>query len=207
LRRLVWLREELRDVSGRMYYLIRRRVLALARERGIGEDIFFQTFQEIDVDDRSQIEARREVFDSFRNFQPPSVIGRQVRYERDRLTADLAGIGASGGIAEGIAHVAHNPADALRAPPGAILICPFVEPGWTPVLGRVAGLVAEIGGRLSHAAVICREIGIPAVLGVPGATRRIRAGQRVTIDGRLGLVSVQEVGIQDAAASAGNAPE
>ena len=192
LRRLVWLREELRDLSGRMYYLIRRRVLAIAGRRGLADDIFFQTFRQIYADDRSQIEARREVFESYRNFQPPSVIGRRFRYEADRPAGALSGVGASGGIATGVACIAGNPAEALRAEPGAILVCPFVEPGWTPVLSRVSGLVTETGGRLSHAAVLCREYGIPAVLGVPRATQRIRDGQRVSIDGSRGLVGIQD---------------
>jgi phosphohistidine swiveling domain-containing protein len=193
LRRLVWLREELRDLSGRMYYLIRQRVLSIARERGIGDDIFFQTFREIDADDRREIEARREVFESYRNFQPPTVIGRRFCYDADRPVGSLAGIGASGGTAAGPARIAHNPAEALRAEQGSILVCPFVEPGWTPVLGRVAGLITEIGGRLSHAAVICREYGIPAVLGVPQATWRIRDGERVHINGHRGYVGIQDV--------------
>jgi pyruvate,water dikinase len=202
LRRLVWLREELRDLSGRMYYLLRRKVLAIAHERGIGDDIFFQTFREIEADDRSKIDNRREVFESYRNFQPPPVIGRRSSHEAKRPASGMAGIGASGGTAEGPACIAHNPAEALRAEQGSILVCPFVEPGWTPVLARVAGLVTEIGGRLSHAAVICREFGIPAVLGVPEATRRIRDGERIRIDGNRGCVS-----IQDAAASAVNSPD
>jgi pyruvate,water dikinase len=201
LRRLVWLREELRDVSGRMYYLIRRKVLAIAEKRGLADDVFFQTFREIYIDDRRQIQARREVFESYRNFQPPTVIGRRFRYVADRLAGGLRGIGASGGTVSGVARIATNPAEALRAEPGAILVCPFVEPGWTPVLTRIAGLITETGGRLSHAAVICREYGIPAVLGVPNATTRIRDGRRVAIDGSQGLVD-----IHDAAVSAANSP-
>jgi pyruvate,water dikinase len=65
--------------------------------------------------------------------------------------------------------VARSVEEALAAPAGSILVCPFTDPGWTPVLGRVAGVVTETGGLLSHAAVICREFGIPAVLGVPHA--------------------------------------
>jgi pyruvate,water dikinase len=201
LRRLVWLREELRDLSGRMYYLIRRKVLAIADKRGLGDDVFFQTFHEIDEDDRRAIQARREIFESYRNFQPPTVIGGRARYDADRPAVRLMGIGASGGTAEGPARIAHNPAEALKAEPGSILVCPFVEPGWTPVLGRVAGVVTEIGGRLSHAAVLCRELGIPAVLGVPEATRRIQGGERIRIDGHSGQVSVQ-----DGAASAASSP-
>jgi pyruvate,water dikinase len=149
------------------------------------------------MDDRREIEARREVFESYRNFQPPSVIGRRSCYEAKLPAGGLTGIGASGGTAAGPARIAHNPAEALRGERGSILVCPFVEPGWTPVLSRIGGLVTETGGRLSHAAVICREYGIPAVLGVPQATVRIREGQCITIDGRRGSVSLQE----DAAAA------
>ena len=73
---------------------------------------------------------------------------------------------------------------------GAILVCPFVEPGWIPVLDRLAGVVTETGGLLSHAAVICREYGIPAVLGVSAATRRIPDGKMVRIHGDRGHVEI-----------------
>ena len=72
------------------------------------------------------------------------------------------------------------------------MICPFTDPGWTPVLDRVAGVVTETGGLLSHAAVICREYGIPAVLGVPEATARIPDGARVTIHGSEGFIELEE---------------
>src|SRR6185369_7956583 len=74
---------------------------------------------------------------------------------------------------------------------GSILICPFTDPGWTPVLDRVAGVVTETGGLLSHAAVICREYGIPAVLSVPDATTRIPDGARVAIRGSDGFVELE----------------
>ena len=73
---------------------------------------------------------------------------------------------------------------------GAILVCPFTEPGWIPVLDRVAGVVTETGGLLSHAAVICREYGIPAVLGVPEATQRIPDGRTVVVYGSDGYVDL-----------------
>lgn len=69
------------------------------------------------------------------------------------------------------------------------MICPFTDPGWTPVLNRVSAVVTEAGGLLSHAAVICREYGIPAVLGVQSATKRIRDGQRIRVNG-AGYVSI-----------------
>jgi pyruvate,water dikinase len=191
LRRLVWLREELRDLSSRMYYRLRRQTLRIAEVRGLNDNIFFQTFREIFDDNRREIETRRETYESFRNFAAPNEIGSRYRYQDSLPTGALQGIGASGGRATGIARVARNVQEALRVEAGAILICPFTEPGWTVVLDRVAGVVTETGGQLSHAAVICREFGIPAVLGVAGATQRIRDGARVTIDGNAGLVAIE----------------
>ena len=75
-------------------------------------------------------------------------------------------------------------ADTLK--PAEILVTRFTDPGWTPVLGLVSGIVTEVGGLLSHAAVIGREYGIPAVLNVPGATQILKTGQRVEIDGSDG---------------------
>lgn len=190
LRRLVWLREELRDLSGRMYYQLRRQTLRIAAEQKQGDDIFFQTFREILSGDRREIAARRAVYEGYRNFRAPNEIGNRHRYELALPAGALRGIGASGGQATGIARVARSVEEARRVEAGAILICPFTEPGWTVVLDRVAGVVTETGGQLSHAAVICREFGIPAVLGVVGATERIRDGSRVIIDGNSGQVSV-----------------
>ena len=99
---------------------------------------------------------------------------------------------ASRGTARGIACVARNIEQALRAERGAILVCPYTDPGWTPVLDRVAGVVTETGGLLSHAAVICREYGIPAVLAVPDATARIPDGARVTLHGGEGYVELDD---------------
>ena len=73
---------------------------------------------------------------------------------------------------------------------GDILVTRFTDPGWTPALGLVVGVVTEVGGVLSHAAVIGREYGIPAVLNVPGATEALRSGQWIRIDGGRGRVTV-----------------
>lgn len=190
LRRLIWLREELKDVSGRMYYLIRRHVLEIARRRGLDEAIFFQTYREIDTDDRREIETRRQIYESYRNFKAPNEIGSRFHYESQIPDGALVGIGASPGRAVGVARIARSVQDALRVEAGSILVCPFTEPGWTPVLDRVAGVVTETGGQLSHAAVICREYGIPAVLGVPAATQRIADGCQLEVNGSEGLVTV-----------------
>jgi phosphoenolpyruvate synthase/pyruvate phosphate dikinase len=102
----------------------------------------------------------------------------------------LKGIGCSAGIVTGQVRVvpALELADTLK--PAEILVTRFTDPGWTPVLGLVSGIVTEVGGLLSHAAVIGREYGIPAVLNVPGAMRVLKTGQRVEIDGTEGTVRI-----------------
>jgi phosphohistidine swiveling domain-containing protein len=196
LREFVWLREELRDVSNRMYYWIRRKALQLAARRGVGDEIFFQTFSEIATDDRQCIEEQKRIFNTYRNFAAPNEIYSEpvaTKLESDRNASDLgavqySGIAASGGVAVGVVFVARNVEEALRAEAGAILVCPYTEPGWTPVLNRVAAVVTETGGQLSHAAVICREYGIPAVLGVVSVTRNLRTGERWEVDGFRGVI-------------------
>ncbi len=204
LRTFVWLREELRDVSNRMYYMIRRKALQLAEQRGLGDDIFFQTFQEIITDERRDIAARRRIFETYRHFSAPNEIrgaleaGQTSRLQTAHASMSGAqsgenkaayyGIAASGGVAVGRVHVARDVQEAMQAAVGAILVCPFTEPGWTPVLDRVAAVVTETGGQLSHAAVICREYGIPAVLGVSQATRTLAQGIELEVDGYRGTV-------------------
>jgi pyruvate,water dikinase len=191
LRTFLWLREEMRDLSSRMYHLIRRHVLALARRRGLGDDIFFMTFREILDDDRSGIRRGRQVFEGFRHFKAPNEIGSRTPFASGVRTGALRGTGASRGLVRATARVARNIEEAMTVERGAVLVCPFTDPGWTPVLDRVAAVVTETGGLLSHAAVICREYAIPAVLGVPDATARIPDGAVVTVDGGTGTVVVE----------------
>jgi pyruvate,water dikinase len=191
LRTFLWLREEMRDLSSRMYHLIRRHVLALARRRGLGDDIFFMTFQDIMNDDRSGIWRGRHVFEGFRRFKAPNEIGSRTPFAAAPRTGALQGTGASRGMVRATARVARNIEEAMEVERGAVLVCPFTDPGWTPVLDRVAAVVTETGGLLSHAAVICREYAIPAVLGVPDATARIPDGAVVTVDGGTGTVVVE----------------
>jgi pyruvate,water dikinase len=75
--------------------------------------------------------------------------------------------------------------------PGEVLVAPSTDPGWTPLFLTAAGLVMEMGGTMSHGAVVAREYGIPAVVGVPDAAKRITTGQRITVDGSAGTVSLE----------------
>jgi len=189
LRMFVWLREEMRDLSSRMYYFIRRDALEIARRRTIGDDVFFMTIREIFAGDCSQVERNKAIYEGYRNFAAPNEIGSRYTYQEGAsVVGALRGIGASPGTAHGIARVARSVEEAMAAQTGSILVCPFTDPGWTPVLGRVAGVVTETGGMLSHAAVICREFGIPAVLGVPHALERIRDGRAIVVHGNEGCV-------------------
>jgi pyruvate,water dikinase len=84
--------------------------------------------------------------------------------------------------------VIHSPRGA-HLEPGEILVAPSTDPGWTPLFLTAGGLVMEMGGMMSHGAVVAREYGIPAVVGVPDATTRIATGDRITVDGSSGVVS------------------
>lgn len=190
LRRFLWLREELRDISNQMYSLIRRYVLQIGNQHGVGDEIFFATFQDIFSADWSNISGNRERFESFRLFRAPNEIGAPFAQQSIPSGESFTGIAASPGTASGFAFVAMNVEEAAAMPSGHILICPFSDPGWTPVLDRAIAVVTETGGQLSHAAIICREYGIPAVLGVTEATRRIPHGTYVTVYGQQGCVKL-----------------
>jgi phosphohistidine swiveling domain-containing protein len=100
----------------------------------------------------------------------------------------LKGFPASPGIVTAQAHVILDPTGA-RLEPGEILVAPSTDPGWTPLFLTASGLVMEMGGSMSHGAVVAREYGIPAVVGVTGAVERITTGQKITVDGSQGTVS------------------
>ncbi|QEG38251.1 PEP/pyruvate-binding domain-containing protein [Roseimaritima ulvae] len=188
LRHFLWLREELRDVSSQIYYHIRQHALELGHQRDLGDSIFFQTFQDIFADRRDHIETNREIYDSYRCFPAPNEIGGPAPADVPSAAGDLRGIGVSPGTCTATAFLAKNVEQAANMPRGQILVCPFTDPGWTAVLDRAAGVVTETGGMLSHAAILCREYGIPAVLNVRNAMTTIAAGEMILIDGGRGRV-------------------
>jgi rifampicin phosphotransferase len=102
----------------------------------------------------------------------------------------LRGSPASPGTVTAVARVVRSPHGA-RLEPGEILVAPSTDPGWTPLFLTAGGLVMEMGGMMSHGAVVAREYGIPAVVGVAGATERIATGQRITVDGSAGTVALE----------------
>ncbi|MYW31213.1 rifamycin-inactivating phosphotransferase [Streptomyces sp. SID2119] len=165
------------------------------------EDIFYLTFPELHDVVRSQqaddrlIRQRKEAFRSYGTLTPPRVLtsdGEALTgaYRREDVPAGaLAGLAVSTGAVEGRARVVLDLADAdLGA--GDILVTRFTDPSWSPLFLGVAGLVTEVGGLMTHGAVIAREYGLPAVVGVEGATRLIRDGQRIRVHGTDGYVEL-----------------
>jgi rifampicin phosphotransferase len=165
------------------------------------EDIFYLTFQELhdvvrsnQVDDQL-IHQRKDAFRSYQALTPPRVLtsdGEVIagKYRRDDVPAGaLVGLPVSAGIIEGRARVIHDMAEAdLEA--GDILVTAYTDPSWTPLFVAIAGLVTEVGGLMTHGAVIAREYGLPAVVGVEHATRLIRNGQRIRVHGTDGYVEI-----------------
>ncbi|GMA39114.1 PEP/pyruvate-binding domain-containing protein [Mobilicoccus caccae] len=109
----------------------------------------------------------------------------------DRSTTILWGAGAAAGRAHGPARIVHGPTDFACVRAGDILICRTTDPAWTPLFRIAAGVVTETGGVLSHAAIVARELGIPAVLAVPGVTTTIEDGDTISLDGATGRIDRQ----------------
>lgn len=175
--------------------LVRAGVLA---ER---EDIFCLTFQELrevvrskQLDDRL-IQQRKDAFRSYQALTPPRVLtsdGEALTgaYRRDDVPEGaLIGLPVSAGTVEGRARVILDMSQAdLEA--GDILVTSFTDPSWSPLFVGIAGLVTEVGGLMTHGAVIAREYGLPAAVGVEQATRLIRDGQRIRVHGTHGYIEI-----------------
>jgi phosphohistidine swiveling domain-containing protein len=205
-------REEMRECSMQCYYVVRRYLLEagkrLARSRQLPEpeDVFMLHTQEISRLLRRELKApeverrivyRRKMYDGYRHFTAPNEFGGRVEQRDARAYLEISqgrlvlqGTGCSAGRVEGTVRVIRSLAEAHRLRKGDVLVTRFTDPGWTPALGLVSAVVTEVGGLLSHAAVIGREYGIPAVLNLPGATQVLRSGQRVVVDGSSGRVTL-----------------
>jgi pyruvate,water dikinase len=103
---------------------------------------------------------------------------------------EVRGFAASPGLVEGVARVLMSVNEIGQVREGEILICPVTAPSWGPVFGKIAAAVSDIGGTMSHAAIVAREYGLPAVVGTGQATRRITTGQRLRVDGDRGVVTI-----------------
>jgi pyruvate,water dikinase len=176
-----------------------RLVLAgVVREK---EDIFYLTFPELHDVVRSKpgalalVPARKDEFRSHQALTPPRVLTSDGEglsgspRHTDLPPGALVGLPVSAGTIEGRARVVLEMAQA-ELEPGDILVTAYTDPSWTPLFVAIAGLVTEVGGLMTHGAVIAREYGLPAVVGVELATRRIRDGQRIRVHGTEGYVEI-----------------
>lgn len=103
---------------------------------------------------------------------------------------ELKGFAASPGVVEGVARVIHSLEEMSRIKDGDILVCPVTAPSWAPIFGKITAAVSDIGGTMSHAAIVAREYGLPAVVGTGNGTARIKDGQRIRVDGSSGRVTI-----------------
>lgn len=189
------------------YFLYRQALLKeaeqLVRANVIAEeeDIYYLTFQELrdvvrtnKLDDQI-VSKRKDEHELDRKLTPPRVItsdGEIVAgaYKRADLPAEaIVGLPVSSGVVEGRARVLLDMADA-DLEEGDILVTSFTDPSWTPLFVSIKGLVTEVGGLMTHGAVIAREYGLPAVVGVEHATKLIKDGQRIRVHGTEGYVEI-----------------
>jgi pyruvate,water dikinase len=165
------------------------------------DDVFFLDLGEVrrglaGGDLRTLVVQRREAYEQElkRRHIPRLLLSdgtepEAVAADDARADGALTGSPASTGTVTGRARVVLEPVGA-HLEPGEILVAPSTDPGWTPLFLTAGGLVMEMGGSNSHGAVVAREYGIPAVVGVPDATHKIETGQLITVDGAAGLVHV-----------------
>jgi pyruvate,water dikinase len=162
---------------------------------------------------RPIIEERKQMLNALRAWSPPPALGPvpealndpavqmlwgitqdtiEAWYSQDAAgdEKEVRGYAASSGIVEGTARVLQDVNEIGQIRDGEILVCPVTAPSWGPVFGKIKAAVSDIGGTMSHAAIVAREYGMPAVVGTGQATKRIRTGQRVRVDGDRGVVTI-----------------
>jgi phosphohistidine swiveling domain-containing protein len=217
----ICLRERARLKQALLYSRLRRIVLEigarLASERRLdrADDIFFLSFDEIDAllsgsamfpdDVPALVGVRRQGHAELARLTPPDSLtlteGEYFTQERSIGTASsmgagaLDGVGACGGVVTAPAAVLADITDSGQLRSGDVLVTRQTDPGWGPIFPLISGLVVERGGMLSHGAIIAREFGIPSVVGVKDATRRIPHGSSIVVDGDRGTIRILE-GVQ-----------
>jgi phosphohistidine swiveling domain-containing protein len=198
-RRFLDLREELRFTLDRVLDLIRQNLLTLGEQTDLGDNIMFlneDELQDMVMGKLSYREAGRKATRRYDEFMRPFEVATfyidglaENEFQTDgRL---VRGIGTSPGRISGRAKIVDDPSRTdIRK--GDILIAKNTDPGWTPILSIVGGMVMEEGGLLNHCSIVARELGVPSVVGVHRATQRIQDNDLITIDGGLGLIMIED---------------
>lgn len=210
------LREAVRSEFVRVFRVCRAFALQVGELFGIGEDIFYLYLSEViqllsnDSSALQHIPARKETYNKLKTLPPfPSVIrGRFDPYQwatdpnrrldyydanatiTDQESEMLTGFAGAAGRVEGVVRVLANPEEGELLQAGEILVASTTNVGWTPLFPRAAAIITDIGAPLSHAAIVARELGIPAVVGCGNATTRLKTGDQVIVNGGQGVVQI-----------------
>jgi pyruvate,water dikinase len=157
------------------------------------------------------VARRKQLLDKLNQWRPPPALGVTPDSITDPMTimlwgvttervqewarqddggAELTGAAAAPGLVEGIARVIASTEDLADLQDGEILVCGSTSPAWAPIFPKIRATVTDVGGVMSHAAIVCREYGLPAVVGTGRATSRIRSGQTIRVDGSAGVVTI-----------------
>lgn len=203
-------RENWKNEFIRFIAVIRRILLIIGKrfeQAGIlnrSEDVFFLELSEIKPLANGQLDSNIKACVAQRLSQyernkavtpPPVIVGRfdpqnYVQPRIDETVTEFKGIAVSPGIVTGKARVILRTEDNSHVEPGEILVAPTTDPAWTPYFVTAAGVVMDMGGVLSHGAIVAREYGIPAVVNVGSASRIIKTGQTVQVDAINGIVTI-----------------
>jgi rifampicin phosphotransferase len=208
-------REAARSELIRSAWVARTWVRRAGELTGHGDDLFFLALQETagllggDPAPLAKVPARRATYETYRPLPPyPTLIrgrfdpirwaagpNRRGDYYDERAQPGkpddtITGFPGAAGVVEGIARVLRTPEDAAQLGDGEILVTTVTNIGWTPIFPRAAAVVADVGAPLSHAAIVARELGIPAVVGCGNATMRLHSGDRVRVNGSDGTVQL-----------------
>ena len=208
-------REAARSEAVRSAWVVRAWVRRAGELTGHGDDLFYLELPETagllhgDPAPLAKVPARRAAFQAYQALPPyPALI--RGRFDPARWAADpdrrsdyyderaratqpdnkIRGFPGAAGVVEGLARVLRTPEDAAQLGDGEILVTTVTNIGWTPIFPRAAAIITDVGAPLSHAAIVARELGIPAVVGCGNATMRLHSGDRVRVDGSNGTVEV-----------------
>ncbi|WP_326909873.1 PEP/pyruvate-binding domain-containing protein [Sedimentibacter sp. MB31-C6] len=213
-------REAVRSEFVRVFRVIRVFALKTGELTGIGDDVFLLYINEVinllsgDKSAVKFIPARKENYEKYKSLPPfPSLISgrfnplewvndpnRRMDYYDSNMPIDVAsdgetlkGFPGAAGRIEGKVRILMNPEDGDMLEPGEILVATTTNVGWTPLFPRAAAVITDVGAPLSHAAIVARELGIPAVVGCGNATLRLKTGDKVVVDGGQGIIWVTDI--------------
>ena len=212
MRRMLWWREEFRDISTRFYYIIRIYTIELSKQlvkekvlNNINDIWFLRVTNLWDYLDKKitkkelteLIEKNKTYYNAYRNFMSENEIGSVFDGEEEQTinnTNLIKGLGANNGTVIGTARVIESFSEIDRLQKNDILVTKFTDTGWTSKFAYLSGIVTEFGGILCHAAIVSREYGIPAIVSCHNAMSKIKDGDTIKLDGKTGIVTIIEEG-------------